>query len=306
MLHMGLQFSSDEIGTKMNLANIEQLIDKQIDTNYRTNIFEHELASIDSKLITGLKKSFLSEESKKIILEYCTAYFMQKLIKYNQYISFTDDDVVALRNVYKETLEEIIHRKRLSKKTIENNHFLRIKAFLLRTNPFLKEISKDGIKTFANEEYSASFQMEILGLDKHHIVGPILDIGCGQNFNLVKHLKELEVEVYGLDRYASKQDNILKANFLSFDYGVNKWQFILSNMAFSNHFNRHLAFNDEKVEKYATVYFKILNSLKVGGKFIYAPSIIEIEKLLDKKKFSIINEEIGYGLFRTIIEKLTN
>jgi hypothetical protein len=46
--------------------------------------------------------------------------------------------------------------------------------------------------------------------------------------------------------------------------------------------------------------------LKVGGKFIYAPSIIEIEELLDKKKFSIINEEIGYGLFRTIIEKLTN
>jgi hypothetical protein len=66
---------------------------------------------------------------------------------------------------------------------------LRIKAFLLRTNPFLKEISKDGIKTFANEEYSASFQMEILRLDKHHIVGPILDIKCGQNFNLVKHLK---------------------------------------------------------------------------------------------------------------------
>lgn len=290
----------------MNLTNIEQLIDKQIDTNYKINIFEHELAGIDSELIAGLKKSFLSKASKKAILEYCTARFMQKLFKYNQYINFSDDDFAALSDVYAETLEEIVHRKRLSKKTIESNHFLRIEAFLLRTNPFLKEISKDGIKTFANEEYSAGFQAEILGLDKHHITGPILDIGCGQNFNLVNHLEELGIEIYGLDRYDSKQENILKSNFLSFDYGTNKWQFILSNMAFSNHFNRHLAFNDEEVEKYAEAYFKILNSLKVGGKFIYAPSIIAIERLLDKKKFSVFNEEIGYGLSRTIIEKVTN
>ena len=49
----------------------------------------------------------------------------------------------------------------------------------------------------------------------------------------------------------------------------------------------------------------ILNSLKVNGKFYYAPSLKFIEKYLDQNKFKVENHKVGVDNFEsTIITKL--
>jgi hypothetical protein len=51
-------------------------------------------------------------------------------------------------------------------------------------------------------------------------------------------------------------------------------------MAFSNHFIHHNLRADGDFEIYAKKYMEILKSLKLGGRFIYAPSLSFMEEIL--------------------------
>lgn len=48
----------------------------------------------------------------------------------------------------------------------------------------------------------------------------------------------------------------------------------------------------------------ILSSLKVNGKWIYAPSILFFEELLPLDKFIIIREKVHEDFFKTTITKI--
>jgi len=134
------------------------------------------------------------------------------------------------------------------------------------------------------EEYTAEFQLALLGLDFSDLKEPVLDVGCGPNACLVEALRDHGVEAYGLDRLMSESSYIYASDWLDFQFAPAAWGTIISNMAFSNHFWHHHLRMDGQHVAYARKYMEMLQSLKQGGKFVYAPGLPFIERFLKETK----------------------
>lgn len=132
---------------------------------------------------------------------------------------------------------------------------------------------------------------------------PVLDIGCGINGLLVDYLKNQGIDVLGIDRFKFTISNLITADWLEYDYGKEKWGTIVSNLGFSNHFNHHNLREDGNYVGYGKTYMNILNALKFGGCFHYAPDLPFIEKYLDSKRFELKKYEINECDFKTTIIK---
>lgn len=281
----------------------EKLIENQIEKNIFVNIFSGvEQLTFDKELVEYIKTMVLDKIEENKLIKHCASTLLLKLYKYNQYINISKLSFLALQKIYEKLILEIRQNQRID--IIEKNHYKKIKQFLLETNPFLGQINQNGIKSFANEEYSYKFQLELFGLDIQSIKGPVLDIGCGKKYNLVTYLNESNIEAYGIDRFENNSPYVINDDFISYNYKENYWSTIISNMAFSNHFNKHLFFKDDKIKDFSVAYFTILKSLNVGGRFFYAPSIIEIEKFIDKNCYEVSHKEVAYGLYTTCVRRI--
>ena len=84
------------------------------------------------------------------------------------------------------------------------------------------------------------------------------------------------------------------------------YNLVTSNLTFTKKFNEANSEpnNDEECIEYAQSYMKILNSLKIGGKWHYVPSVTFIEELLPEDKFEVVNSFIDNNIMRTIIKRL--
>jgi len=131
----------------------------------------------------------------------------------------------------------------------------------------------------------------------------VLDIGCGKQGSLVSYLRSKRVEAYGVDRLLTDNPNLTSADWLEFDFGKERWGTIISNLGFSNHFKHHHIREDGDFLKYATKYMEILNSLKIGGRFHYAPDLPFIEKYLSPEKYGLSSVKIKNTDFYTTITK---
>ncbi|QHT67338.1 hypothetical protein GXP67_12180 [Rhodocytophaga rosea] len=154
-------------------------------------------------------------------------------------------------------------------------------------------------------EYSAPMQLKLLQIDMAHLPEPILDIGCGKQAFLVNYLRTMGLEAYGIDRNATASPFIYQADWFEFDLSTKSWGSIISNIGFSNHFqHHHLRVNSDYLG-YALRYKQILQSMKAGGVFYYAPDLPFIEKHLDTAKFGIQKTAIkGTQFSRTKIVRL--
>ena len=114
-----------------------------------------------------------------------------------------------------------------------------------------------------------------------------MDIGCGKQGRLMKFLKNNGIEVYGIDRFFFADNNVINSDWLEYDYGIEKWGTIVSNLGFSNHFKHHNLRQDGNIIEYGKKYMEILRSLKIGGRFHYAPGLPFIEEYLDNTQFRI-------------------
>jgi hypothetical protein len=159
-------------------------------------------------------------------------------------------------------------------------------------------------------EYSAEFQLAILRLDPERALGPVLDIGCGERATLVSTLRERGVEAIGIDQYqpGANDGGVLRANWLEFPYLADYWGTIISHLAFTNHFVRALKTDAELAALYHAVYREVLDSLRVGGSFHYAPALPQAESRLDRRRFAIErfpNEPGNPALDTVIIRRIT-
>jgi hypothetical protein len=187
--------------------------------------------------------------------------------------------------------------------TISKNHYHKLTRWLQETNSFAEKIyfSKDEIiEAVACSEYSPDLQIEILQIDISQIIEPVLDIGCGIDGKLVKYFRENGIEAFGFDRFAEDSEFLKNIDWFEFDFGSAHWGTICSNLGFSNHFQHHNLRDDGNFVDYAKIYMDILNSLKVGGSFHYAPGLPFIEKYLDKKKFGIVKMNFGKQGFQSV------
>lgn len=285
-------------------------IDKQIGFNQGKNIFLDKLeifqfANETVKAISNIGR--LATDSKEYLIDYATDKAIEEFCRVNQYYSFDLKAKNNLRKIYADLFENF-QTKTNTIEDISKNHYENLKSWLKENNPFAEKIYKNGdekVKPVACSEYTPKLQIEILQIDIKHLLQPVLDIGCGINGHLVNYLKNQGIEAYGIDRFKFSASNLITSDWLEYDYGTDKWGTVVSNLGFSNHFNHHHLREDGNYIEYGKTYMNILNSLKIGGSFHYAPDLPFIEKYLDNNQYDLRKQEITeYDFKTTIIKKL--
>jgi SAM-dependent methyltransferase len=138
------------------------------------------------------------------------------------------------------------------------------------------------LQTVPCEEYSASFQLRLLGIDLARLVEPVLDVGCGSGGRLVNFLRAHGIAAFGLDRLAPAESYFFETDWFSFDYSRSAWGTILAHQSLSTHFIHNHLHQPVRAERYARLYLEIVSSLAPGGAFFYAPGLPFFESHLEK------------------------
>jgi len=285
---------------------------KQFNTSKNKNIFCQsgkilsfsESAKNNIKLMRQYKDS-ISVSDKDYLISFLVHGLVYNLISVNQYYNFSKKDYQKIKKLYLVLYDEIINSN-LSDLELEDKHFTRIKEFIKTTNPSIYKQNLNNSYSVLKAvcaEYSAEFQIDLLGIEINNLKQPVLDIGCGKAGSLVSYFLGKNFQAFGIDRAVKNSNNFLKTNWLEYNYGLEKWGTVISNISFSSHFLNHFLSNDNFVNDYTRAYINILKSLKKGGKFIYAPSLIIIENLLDSSLYEIIREKIDNVFNKTTIIK---
>lgn len=289
------------------MDNIFRNIDKQIQSNEGKNLFANRkstsLSFIQETILLCNKPNEIPAESEDVLVEYTVNKVLNEFYRINQYYTFSNQAVEELRQLYKNLFSEI-RKSNQTIKSISDAHYENLKNWLAKTNPFAEKIhvsDEDTIEAVACSEYSDSFQLNVLRIDTTALMQPLLDIGCGKDYSLVKHLRKNGIDAYGVDRFPSTDVSIVESDWLLFDYGVNKWGAITSHLGFSNHFRHHHFRQDGSFIEYAKTYMQILASLKIGGCFHYAPDLPFIEQFLDAESFNVSRMKTGDSEFQSVI-----
>lgn len=292
---------------KYLVKKLKEYINLQIDTNQSKNLFHKNFPEMMSvpllpfEIIQNSKT--IADDELQLLIDYTMEKVLQEFCRVNQYFSFSKNDLVVLKTMY-QNLYRNIKEKEISADDIFKHHFVKLKQWLEKTNPFAGKMYRQHeavLEAVACSEYNSELQKEILVLKDIELLEPVLDIGCGKNGSLVKSLIADHIEAYGIDRFSNTSPCFEKADWLTYDYGFKKWGTVVSNLGFSNHFAHHHLRKDGDIIRYAQKYMDILRSLKTGGCFCYAPDLPFIEKYLDGKEFSITKYDIVDVPFKTTV-----
>jgi len=288
-----------------------EYIDKQLESSDRKNLFysgdSGGLDFIDeTRHIIGEFKS-IDTAGDEFLVEYTTDRVLSKFCQSNQYYSFDKNARDNLKKIYRNLIMEIRNLNGYGNekilKGLARKHHENLAGWLRCYNSFAEKLypsEQQTIEPVACSEYSAELQVKIFRLDITKIFEPVLDIGCGSNGLLVKLLREKGFEAYGFDRFAPECCYFEKADWLDFRFEKQKWGTITSNLGFSNHFKHHHLRIGSDYIRYARKYIEILESLKTGGSFFYAPTLPFIEPYLDSGIFRIEKTETGIQDYETV------
>jgi hypothetical protein len=281
-------------------------IDKQIEFNKGKNIFlENTGTPLKFRESTISAMSDIKElraEMEPFIVDYATDKAIEEFCRVNQYYSFNSQARNDLREIYYE-LFSTIKAGNQPPEAISTRHYRKIKEWLQQTNPFAEKIyttAASGIEPVPCFEYSPELQLNILNINLDTLMEPVLDIGCGKQGNLVRFLQQKNIAAFGLDRFSFDNQNLISADWLEYRYESKKWGTIISNLGFSNHFKHHHQREDGNYIEYARKYMEILNSLKSGGCFYYAPDLPFIEKFLNDAQFRVEKFQIENYHFKAV------
>lgn len=278
-------------------------IDKQLKFNRGKNIFftrETPLKFIDETKEMVLNINNLTDSTIETLVNYATEKAMEEFYTINQYYTFNIEAKNNLRNIYN-TLILNLKTNKYPQVTLANNHYQNLKQWLQKSNPFATKMYTNQnliIQPVPCAEYKADLQIKVLHLNPHTVNEPVLDIGCGKQGTLVRHLSKLGVKAWGIDRYQFSESNQISSDWLAFSFGNKKWGTIISHLSFSNHFKHHHLRDDGNYLAYAKKYIEILHSLKIGGSFHYAPDLPFIETYLNRKQFCIDKFKLGVSEFK--------
>jgi len=248
----------------------------------------------------------------------------------NQFIHVDRAEETRLYHIYREYLAALRHslaedapaeviRTRLQ--GVIGDHFAALQAnlarFLERAEP--RELDEQLIfRRVVCREYSPAFQLSILGISLDTMVEPVLDLGCGKAGRLVQYLNAQGIQALGVDRIVADRPDLQAADWLTLRLEAGRWGTVLSHMAFSNHFTFHHLYRLGRPEPYARQYRAILDGLRPGGSFFYAPGLPFIEDVLPRERYRVIRRPVhlsaqaakeeavtgGGGLFASQVLKL--
>lgn len=287
---------------------VENIIYQQLEANGRKNLFYRDLDKDTfflpetKEFIRKHKDYFLCAEKENQSwgwIEKMTNQALKTFCGANQYLDFRNEHVVELLKIYNLLWQEMITELKKDEiyfDVLQRSHLKRISDWLRKTNPFVKEINKAELPEVVEvvcAQYSAQLQMGLFQLEVADLIEPVLDLGCGEDANLVKYLRNLGVNAYGMDRLChSPSEYLMVANWMEFDFKVNSWGTIISNHSFALHFSHHNERPDGAYVSYAKKYMEILSSLKINGTFHYAPALPFIEEFLPSEKYGLLDRRI--------------
>ncbi|PSL46564.1 hypothetical protein CLV51_103545 [Chitinophaga niastensis] len=267
-------------------------------TRYLLATYPQEILQLDADGQTAGLVHYLTVQAQ---LAFCAA---------NQYIDVSGAAGVSLKAIYSTLLDDIVTT--LSSRfhdfdNLERLHGQRLTQWLLQTNPFAREvngIAHSHVQEVVCAEYSPAIQLAVLRLDIATMKGPVLDIGCGQNANLVRHLRQNGVEAFGIDRFIDDPEYYLQAgDWLEYELAGNYWGTIISNLSFSNHFLHHHQRSNGQHLGYAKKYMEILGALQPGGSYHYAPQLPMIEEYLSADTYDIRHYQVDDHFQNTVITR---
>lgn len=285
------------------IAESADIIGRQIESSRGRNLFYPGTVQFTGEMLESLGSlDKLQGEERDLLLHGAVEQVLCEFYRINQYFYFNASSRAELQALYAKLYHEASGHE--SFKRLEQEHQSRLKHWLVKYNPFAESLYAKGpsvLHPVACSEYEADLQAGILALDYSRLKQPILDIGCGMQFSLVRKLRAMGYAAEGIDRYASSVTYIKEADWLQFDPGRETWGTVVSHLAFSNHFVHHHLRKDGDFAAYAKKYRDILHALKPGGSFHYSPGLPFIESHLDRDCYRVESFETGIGRFRTTV-----
>jgi hypothetical protein len=130
-------------------------------------------------------------------------------------------------------------------------------------------------------EYSPELQLRVLGARVEELRAPILDLGCGAQGGLVRHLRAAGLApVIGVDRSAPAGAGFFRESWFSADLARHAWGTVIAHQSFSLHFLHAHVHSETRAARFAQRYLEILRSLAPRGRFLYAPALPFLEAVL--------------------------
>lgn len=271
--------------------SFENLILNKNNTEYKET-FEKEYRE---KIITAMNTDEYSKVMNKL-----SQSFLANLAKGTNSNKFTKKDCKDILEIYHSLIENIGDLDMPYEK-IALEHFTKVRNFI---NSYTSRV--DSEEEVAAAKYSPEFILEILDIKENELKGKSLDLGCGKNGELVQYLLDRGMDAYGIDMECEDSDRLEQEDWLTKEYPENEYDLITANLTFSKYFNEANSEeqNDQECFEYAQTYMKILNSLKVGGKWHYVPAVTFMEELLPEDKFEVTNSFVNENIMRTVIKRI--
>jgi hypothetical protein len=277
------------------LVNVEQIMD--IDPGF--------LAALEELLgsATGSQPEGLSAE----IVSFAAQALLKKVYSVNQYLKISDQKVKELEKIYRQTWRTMVSTGDLQT-ALRQEHYPKLSEWLASLYPkeFRKRLQfSPVVGHVVYEEYSAQLQIDLLQIDCAHIKEPVIDIGCGSQANLVRYLRSLGIEAFGFDRQLQNREPYLEQmDWFDYSFRPAAWGTVISNMAFTNHLNYAYLHDAAQLEPYLLRLKDIIESLKIGGEFYYAPSLPFVENRLDPAGYKVKREQTIGEVFVSTITRI--
>ena len=290
-------------------ANAELSLSDYIFSNSLFHTIAEEQVQFMFDQRAGIINYLASPQAVAELVEHCIDSTKRYTYERNQFVNFTSEYEELMNAEYTDFIRQI--RDALQKNETETKleqaligvlevHHERLRLIMasycvtyqdqnLHANPLLR--------TVPCEEYSAGFQLSILGLDLDTLVEPVLDLGCGSNGTLVNYLRRQGIEAYGVDRLAPREPFFFPSDWFAFDLDRGSWGCVLAHQSLSTHFIYAFLHQPAGIEKFSRLSMKILSSLRQGSFLCYAPGMSFFEAQVDQLAgFSVMRHRISMHL----------
>ncbi len=248
-------------------------------------------------------------EAVNELVEHCIESTKRYTYERNQFVNFTTEYDELLNAEFTDFIHQIraalqksrseaelatemiavlkVHHERL--RLIMASYCVTYQDGSLKENPLLR--------TVPCEEYSAEFQLSVMGFGLHDLIEPVLDVGCGTKGTLVDYLRRQSIAAFGVDRLAPESAFFFRNDWFDFDYSCQQWGSILAHQSLSTHFVYSYLHQPVSIEKFTRLMMNILASLEVGSFLGYAPGLPFFETEVEKMgKFKVTRRKISMHL----------
>ena len=296
---------------------IENSIKQQLEANRSKNLlYENveQIMEIDPGFLAALEELLNAtrgnnqpENIPSEVVSFAAQALLKRLYAVNQYLNIGDEQVEELKEIYRQTWLTMLSTGNV-RSVLRQVHYPALSRWLAALYPkeFRKHLrSAPEVGHVVYEEYSAKLQIELLQIDVAELKQPVLDIGCGSQANLVRHLRSLGIDAYGFDRQLEIcESSLAQSDWFEYPFEAGKWGSIVSNMAFTNHLNYAYRHDVSQLEPYLLKMKEILAALAPGGSFYYAPALPFVEDRLAPERYKVEREQPASELFVSIVTRI--